>query len=230
MLSSEAEKVMAAVQVERADTVARLEIAAANEQDHHTASVLRAQAGMVRQGLHERNLDEVPDFMGDITRFHQKFGLEYLGKPRMLPTGLFDFRYKFMHEEIEEYAEEQPILAEAVKRQDNRDVANSLEKQLDGLVDEVYVVLGTAYLQFGPKIFNEAWRRVHHANMQKVRAEADEDTRSHRDTKFDVVKPDGWTPPDHRDLVEDHSHKLYRKEGKVNPGYEADTQSIPTNQ
>lgn len=217
-----------AIQTERSDILARLEEAASmcgdSEGEHHAKTVLEAQVGMIRQGLHERNLDEVPDFMGDITRFHQLFGLEYSGKPRMLPPGLFDFRYKFMHEEIEEYREEQEKLADAVTRQDDRDILNALEKQLDGLVDEVYVVLGTAYLQFGPKIFNEAWRRVHAANMKKERAEADEDARSHRDTAFDVVKPEGWECPDHRDLVEDHAHKRYRHPGAVTNETRSDTQ------
>lgn len=198
------------IQIERADIVHRLDTAAELEQDHHCKTVLKAQADMVRKGLHERNLEEVPDFMGDITQFHQFFGLEYSGKPRMLPPGLFEFRHKFMIEEIEEYAEEQETLEKAIAATDDRDIINSLEKQLDGLVDEVYVVLGTAYLQFGPSIFNHAWRRVHAANMKKERAEADEDARSHRDTAFDVVKPEGWVAPTHRDLVEDHAHKIYR--------------------
>lgn len=224
------------IETERRDVIARLEEAATmcenskRYDESHTASVLRAQIGMIKQGLHERNLEEVPDFMGDITRFHQLFGLEYSGKPRMLPPGLFEFRYKFMHEEIEEYKDEQPILEDAITRQDDRDIINSLEKQLDGLVDEVYVVLGTAYLQFGPKIFNEAWRRVHAANMKKERAEASEDARSHRDTAFDVVKPEGWVPPTHRDLVEDHAHKRYRHPGQLNPGHQRDTQAVLTNQ
>lgn len=227
-------RLAAAIESERRDIIHRLEEAAGmcgdDLEQHHAKMVLQAQADMIKQGLHERNLEEVPDFMGDITRFHQLFGLEYSGKPRMLPKGLFDFRYKFMHEEIEEYREEQPILEDAIVRKDNRDIANSLEKQLDGLVDEVYVVLGTAYLQFGPNIFNEAWRRVHAANMLKERAEASEDARSHRDTKFDVVKPEGWMPPTHRDLVEDHAHQTYRKEGALNPGHESDTQVVPTAQ
>lgn len=186
--------------------------------------VMTAQAEAITEGLHIRDLDDVPDMMGDIEKFHQFFGLEYMGKPRMLPQGLFDFRHKFMLEEIIEYADEQEKLAEAVHRQDDRDITNSLELQLDALVDEVYVVLGTAYLQFGPVAFNKAWKRVHDANMKKERAEADGDARSKRDTKFDVVKPEGWVAPDHRDLVSDHAHKIFRMEGELNPGH-ADTQT-----
>jgi len=203
---------------------------AGKSRDFFVEQVLKAQADMVIKGLHVRNLDDVPDFMGDIERFHQNFGLEYNGKPRMLPQGLFDFRHKFHVEETTEYADEQPKLADAVKRSDDRDITNSLELQLDALVDSVYVILGTAYLQFGAKIFNKAWARVQAANMLKVRAEADSDARSHRDTKFDVVKPDGSVAPDHRDLVADHDHKVYVKPGQLNPGAGSDTQVVPTAQ
>lgn len=47
--------------------------------------------------------------------------------------------------------------------------------------------------------FIEAWRRVHHANMQKVRVERIEDSK--RGSVFDIVKPSGWVAPDLSDLV-----------------------------
>ena len=43
--------------------------------------------------------------------------------------------------------------------------------------------------------FDEAWRRVHAANMKKVRAP------SARSGSHDVVKPPGWTAPNLADLV-----------------------------
>jgi predicted HAD superfamily Cof-like phosphohydrolase len=98
-------------------------------------------------------------------------------------------------------------------RSDDQGIAKRLESQLDALVDEVYVVLGTAYLQFGARIFNEAWRRVHHANMQKERAQKSGDSK--RDSTFDVIKPMGWTPPNHIDLVTDHAHVIYRHPGNL---------------
>lgn len=197
--------------------------------DPRTSLVIRTQADMIRQKFHIPETP-FPDMMGDIEAFHQLFGLEYKGKPRMLPQGLFDFRTKFMDEEKTEYSDEQVKLEDAVARRDDRDVTNSLELQLDALVDLVYVVLGTAYLQFGSEKYNEAWNRVHSANMKKERAIASEDARSKRDTAFDVVKPDGWTAPNHRDLVEDHAHKLFRAGGQLNAGHEHDTTSIPTAQ
>lgn len=148
----------------------------------------------------------IVDFMGDIEEFHRKFGLEYEGKARMLPTDLFEFRKGFSEEEHREYCLEQTVLEDiAGTNPAYRDMVRfiqALENQLDALVDKVYVDLGTAYMQFGAERFNEAWRRVHAANMAKVRAERAEDSK--RGSTFDVVKPSGWKAPDHQDLVADH--------------------------
>lgn len=151
-----------------------------------------------------------PDMLQDVSDFHEKFGQGYSGKPRMLPDDLFDFRNKFHFEEIKEYEEEHSIL------QDERDlmgedadpevVVGALERQLDALVDSCYVLLGTAYLQFGKERFYEAWRRVVIANMAKVRKDAGMEgcVDSGREAKHDIVKPPGWTAPDLKDLVRDH--------------------------
>lgn len=47
--------------------------------------------------------------------------------------------------------------------------------------------------------FIEAWQRVHNANMTKRRAEKTSDSK--RGSTVDVVKPEGWVPPDLSDLV-----------------------------
>ena len=119
----------------------------------------------------------------DVRDFHIKFDLEYIGPPRDLPVELSQFRIEFMVEELAEYKE-------AVS-EGNR------EKQLDALVDLVVVALGTAHLQGFD--FNEAFRRVHTANMLKRRAQKAEDSK--RGSVYDVVKPEGWQPPDLSDLV-----------------------------
>lgn len=169
--------------------------------------VLRAQADMVGKGLHILDHD-FPDLIGDVNTFHAKFGQEYVGKPRALPDDLFDFRCKFHDEETSEYRDEQLNLLDAIERKDRRDILNSLELQLDALVDAVWVLLGTADLQFGRKAFIEAWRRVVRANMAKVRkdatSEGDGSIDSGRAPKYDIVKPAGWQAPDHRDLVADN--------------------------
>ena len=205
--------------IEHAEGVCRMITSAAdtagrrlgNGEYSYIRQVLVAQAEMIEQELHISGM-QAPDMMLDIEAFHQKFGLEYTGKPRMLEPDLFGFRLGFLHEELKEYNEEQAGLIEALTaddgKPDHRRIALGLHQQLDALVDLVYVALGTAYLQFGPDVFHEAWKRVQTANMAKVRAESAD--QSKRGSTFDVVKPQGWTPPDHHDLVKDHAHAEYR--------------------
>lgn len=160
----------------------------------------------------ERDANYVSDFEL-IREFHEKFGLEYNESPRDLDDDLILFRIGFLIEELAEYAEASgfKVLAETLQseiieplkspdwnlseRSDDRD----MEKQLDSLVDLNYVSHGTAYLHgFN---FDEAFRRVHEANMNKVRVDSETLEGSVRKSKFDVVKPDDWTPADLSDLV-----------------------------
>ena len=141
----------------------------------------------------------------DIKDFHEKFQLAYTGGPRDLPDGLKQFRVGFLAEELCEYVSDSEVFHQVVKSTFVGEVdmrRQPLEKQLDALVDLMYVLLGTAYLQgFDIK---EAWNRVHAANMTKVRALRQEDSK--RESVYDVVKPEGFRPPDLSDLV-DTSHK-----------------------
>lgn len=127
------------------------------------------------------------EMMRDIAAFHEKFGLSYAGSPRTLDPELADFRIKFMESELTEYTE--------------ACINGDLEKQFDALIDIVYVALGTAYLQGLP--FRKGWKRVQAANMAKVRKVHAEDGHedSGRPAKYDIVKPAGWMPPQHHDLV-----------------------------
>jgi predicted HAD superfamily Cof-like phosphohydrolase len=201
--------------IEEAEDVCRMFVSAANAADRkglgYVGIVLKAQAEMIAKGLHIRGF-EAPDMMLDIEAFHQKFGLEYAGKPRILEPELFEFRKKFILEELEEWDQEQEKLVESLTADDghpdHRRIAMGLHQQLDALVDLTYVVLGAAYLQFGAEVFHNAWKRVQTANMAKVRAETAD--QSKRGSVFDVIKPAGWTPPDHHDLVKDHAHVQYR--------------------
>jgi predicted HAD superfamily Cof-like phosphohydrolase len=123
------------------------------------------------------------NMMKDLEDFHTKFGLEGNAHPGSLNSELQAFRNKFIGEELDEYLK-------AV-------YTNDLEGMLDGLVDLTYVVLGTAYLHGFD--FNEAWRRVHAANMKKQRVEKASDSK--RDSEYDVIKPKGWEPANLTDLV-----------------------------
>lgn len=128
---------------------------------------------------HSRQFDPV----ADVEAFHSKFGLKYEGGPRLLPEEIANFRTKFMQEELDEYVAAADFESQA--------------KMLDALVDLTYVVLGNAYLHGYD--FREAWRRVHAANMAKVRAASAD--QSKRKNVHDVVKPPGWVAPDLSDLV-----------------------------
>lgn len=76
-------------------------------------------------------------------------------------------------------------------------INGDLEEYFDGLIDLVYVALGAAYLSGLP--FDEGFRRVHEANMKKVRALSPQDSK--RGSTYDIVKPPGWTAPELADLV-----------------------------
>lgn len=122
----------------------------------------------------------------DIRAFSIKFGLDPLPEPGFLSQSFTSYRVNFLYEEIMEF---QIACADG-----------DLEKAFDGLLDLVYVSMGTAYLMGLP--FPEGWRRVHNANMQKERADGPSDPRSKRNSTFDVVKPVDWKPPYLKDLLE----------------------------
>jgi len=122
------------------------------------------------------NLHE--DLLGDINRFHNKFGFkknEKVGIPDN--PELVNFRTSFLMEELAEYTQ-------AITKKDDA-------AALDALVDIVYIALGTAWLFNLP--FEKAWKEVQTANMKKVRAKSKSKKRG---TAFDVIKPNGWRPPD----------------------------------
>ena len=133
------------------------------------------------------------DLLGDINRFHNKFGFkknEKVGIPDN--NELVNFRTSFLMEELAEYTQ-------AITKKDDA-------AALDALVDIVYIALGTAWLFNLP--FNSAWKAVHKANMKKVRG------RSKRSYYYDCVKPKGWQSPDIQKVIDQHKKKLKGGEGK----------------
>jgi predicted HAD superfamily Cof-like phosphohydrolase len=76
-------------------------------------------------------------------------------------------------------------------------INGNLEEYFDGLIDLVYVALGAAYLSGLP--FDEGFKRVHEANMKKVRALRQEDSK--RGSTYDIVKPAGFVAPTLTDLI-----------------------------
>lgn len=119
----------------------------------------------------------------DIEEFNRKFGLPVNSRELFAHASWLDYRMKFLLEE----------LAETMQAVEDKD----LHEVLDGLVDIMYVAVGTA-VSLGLPI-EEAWNRVHKANLEKVRVEAPE--QSKRKSSFDLVKPPGWKRPVFDDLL-----------------------------
>jgi len=115
----------------------------------------------------------------NIHDMHIKFGFHESvadfdnGKKKVL----LDFRVKFLEEELNEI-------------KDNMD---NPEEVVDGLIDLCVVAIGTLDL------FNisaeEAWDKVHEANMTKQRGIKKE--RPNPLGMPDLMKPEGWTAPSH---------------------------------
>lgn len=151
------------------------------------------------------NDDDIFDPLADIEEFHEKFGLDCQFPMGALDEETMAFRHKFLKEELYEWYQSQQMAMQTFMGRDDAEYTHHLEKTLDGLVDMAYVLFGTVYLHGFKDVFAEAWRRVHEANMKKVRAELLED--STRGSTMDVVKPAGWEPPYLTDLVEDNDNQ-----------------------
>ena len=133
----------------------------------------------------------------DVGAFHRKFQLPHLGDgrlPHLPPPDVYEFRRRFLHEELRE-------VEEAYARGD-------LAAFFDGLMDLVYVAYGTAHLAALP--WHAGWAEVQRANLSKVRAASEADPRSTRGHALDVVKPPGFTPPDVERVLADWTQLLTR--------------------
>jgi len=120
----------------------------------------------------------------DVRDFHKKFKLKALKKPGFRQEDLMEFRIKFITEEFEEFK--------------NGYDADNLEVCFDALIDMVYVILGTAHLMGLP--WEDGWDEVQRANMDKVRAT--KTMFDKRNSDYDVIKPEGWVPPNLKEILE----------------------------
>lgn len=118
--------------------------------------------------------------------FHVKFGQHHSSKPTEMPASVASLRKKLVLEEATE-------LVLAIDR-------GELDEQLDACVDLLYVTIGTVISLGMTHVLEEAFTRVHHANMQKVLTPSRH--ASKRDSAHDIVKPEGWKKPVLTDLVE----------------------------
>lgn len=118
----------------------------------------------------------------DVGDFHQKFDLPTDNFPNLLDSETQEYRVKFLREELKEFT-------------DAWDESN-LALAADALIDLVYVAMGTAHFMGLP--WQELWDEVQRANMSKVRCRSAEEAEAAtgRKSVHDVIKPEGWTPPD----------------------------------
>jgi predicted HAD superfamily Cof-like phosphohydrolase len=117
-----------------------------------------------------------------VREFHDKFRLSYdhAPHPRVLDDHQFLFRYDLCEEELHE-------ILKAHRKSDVVALA-------DGLADLLYVTYGMALMCGIP--IDDVFAEVHRANMRKERSGGDDDQRSTRGSRFDVIKPVGWQGPD----------------------------------
>lgn len=120
-----------------------------------------------------------------VRAFQVRFGQSYNGPPRELPASVAELRKKLVQEEAQE-------LVDAINN-------GELADQLDALCDLLYVTIGTANAMGFGDILDEAFARVHHANMMKRLVEDRSDSK--RGSKWDIIKPEGWKPPAMTDLI-----------------------------
>ncbi len=116
-----------------------------------------------------------------VARQHFHFKVDAPTTPEHLTPREKKFRFRCMREELEEYED-----------------AETLEEELDALVDLVVFALGSAY-RHGFHYFNEALRRVVEVNKNKVVGPTA--NRGKRFGDLDLQKPPDWEPADLSDLA-----------------------------
>jgi predicted HAD superfamily Cof-like phosphohydrolase len=128
--------------------------------------------------LMPRFVNPNPDLIEDVRAFGERYGLPLSNTPHLLAPEDWEYRENFLREE----------LAETVKAY----YSNDLAEVADGLIDLIYVAIGTLQLMGIP--IAAGWREVQRANMSKHRVSRKEDSK--RGHTWDIVKPPGWEPPD----------------------------------
>lgn len=134
------------------------------------------------------------DWVKDISDMHTKFGVNpvvrNMDKEKL--QAFLKFRIDFLQEELDEmrsaYVGFQTGKVDSVKASDDT---------VDALIDLCVVAIGTLNA-FDVDAY-EAWDRVHNANMTKeVGIKA---SRPNPLGLPDLIKPEGWTAPEHSDNV-----------------------------
>lgn len=143
-----------------------------------------------------------PDVFGDVREFHEKFSLPVTpasGPPRLLPADEQEYRERFLDEESQEFKDAH--------------AAGDLPAAVDALHDLIVVALGTLHFMGAP--FDEGWREVCRANMDKVKGDmlkARTAGLGDVGARFEIAKPPGWRPPDHARVLREHVYVHHTKD------------------
>lgn len=133
----------------------------------------------------------------DVLAFRRKFGQLVSTEPVHLTKRRLAERANFLLEELEEFAHGAGLIMEGGRYVICEEVDQDLAAQADGLIDIVYVALGTAIMLGLP--WHALWDDVQRANMNKELGPTG-----------DVVKPRGWKPPRGEDILREHGYDRER--------------------
>ena len=126
-------------------------------------------------------------FYTDVRDFHQAFGQRIGEKPELPDIEERKLRIKLLDEEVFEYTD--------------AEYADDLVEIADALADIIYIACGTA-VSYGIPL-DDVFAEVHRSNMAKL---VDGKVIRREDGK--VQKPEGWTAPDIRSVL-DKAHTKY---------------------
>jgi predicted HAD superfamily Cof-like phosphohydrolase len=116
--------------------------------------------------------------LNDVLEFHSKFEVNIEAKPVIPSTPRCELRENLIREEAHE-------LLKAIANKD-------IEKVADGIVDLIYVTLGTA-IEFGLQdVIIDCWKEIQRSNMSKL----DDNGRPIKREDGKVLKSDNFTKPD----------------------------------
>ena len=128
------------------------------------------------------------NWVQDINDMHAKFGVHDWMKNELAKDTDWQRLNKFLQFRLDFLKEE---LNETCNAFDNKDS----EEIVDGLIDLCVVAIGTLDA-FGVDAY-KAWDEIHNANMAKERGI--KESRPNPLGLPDLIKPEGWTGPNHDD-------------------------------
>ena len=123
----------------------------------------------------------------DVRDFHQAFGQRIGDKPEFPDRAERDLRINLLAEEFYEYR--------------NAELTDDLVEVADAIADIIYIACGTA-VSYGIPL-DKLFAEVHRSNMAKL---VDGKVIRREDGK--IKKPEGWTPPDVKGVL-DKAHIEY---------------------